>query len=200
MIYIIGIVIGYLIGSISMAYIISKSKGIDIKKTGTNNAGASNVFAFVGKAEGVAVGAFDILKAFLTAEFVYLISGGNFNAGAIAGVAAVVGHIFPFWMNFNGGKGFAPFLGTVLFVDWKLFLVFAVTIAVITLVTNYIVLATFSLTAAMPLYEFFIDKNYILAAVFFALAVLIWYRHKKNIVNLANGTEIKFKDVDKCKK
>ncbi len=195
MIYIVGIIMGYFIGSISMAYIISKSKGIDIKKIGTNNAGASNVFAFVGKAEGVAVGAFDILKAFFVAEFIYLLSGGNFTAGAIAGVAAVVGHIFPFWMKFNGGKGFAPFLGTVLFVDWKLFLIFAIIIVAITLITSYIVLATFTLTAAMPFYEFFIDKNYILAAVFFALAAIIWYRHKKNFVNLANGTEIKFKDV-----
>ncbi len=183
-----------------MAYIISKSKGVNIKSVGSNNAGASNVFITVGKAAGVAVGAFDILKAFFAAELTFLLFSGNIEAGIIAGIFAVIGHIFPFWMKFNGGKGLAPFMGVVLFCDWRIFLAFVVLIAAIILITDYIVIGTFSVTVLMPLYELMIVQNTVIGTVFIALGVLIWYEHRENMKRLIKGTEIGFRGKNKYKK
>ncbi len=191
--YIIGAVIGYVFGSVNMANIIAKSRGVNIKAVGSNNAGASNVFISVGKVYGVAVGIFDILKAFSAAEIVLLLFGGNREIAVIAGVMAVVGHIFPFWMRFNGGKGLAPFMGVVLFYDWKLFLIWAVLIAAIVLILDYISIGALSVTVFMPLYTIIFKREYFVAAFFICIAVLMWYRHKENIIRLLNGTEIGFR-------
>ena len=91
--YIIAAIVGYLLGCINMAWLISKSEGIDIKKVGSNNAGASNVFISVGKPQGVVVGAFDILKAFFAAEFISLIFPSNADLAVLAGAMAVIGQI-----------------------------------------------------------------------------------------------------------
>ncbi len=198
--YIVGAVIGYLFGCINTANIIAKSRGINIKAVGSNNAGASNVFISVGKLYGVAVGILDILKAFCAAEISFLIFSGNKDAAVLAGVTAVVGHIFPFWMKFSGGKGLAPFMGTVLFYDWKLFLIFVVFIAAIILITDYISIGALCVTAFMPAYTAFFRQEYLIAVFFLCLAVLMWYKHKDNIIRLKNGTEIGFRGKNRIKK
>lgn len=184
------VIAGYLFGCVNMAYIISNSQGINIKKVGSNNAGASNVFLSVGKKFGVAVGAFDILKAFCAAELVAVLFPGKTEAAVIAGVMAVIGHIFPFWMKFSGGKGLAPFMGTVLFFNWKLFLVFAVLIAAITLITDYISIGTFTVVFLMPAYMIATKSSLTLIVIFTALFVLVIYKHKDNIERLMKGEEI----------
>ena len=198
--YVFGAVIGYLLGCINMAGIIAKKRGINIKAVGSNNAGASNVFISVGKLYGIFVGACDILKSFSAAYLTFILFEGNKEAALLAGAMAVVGHNFPFWMHFNGGKGLAPFMGIVLFYDWKVFLIFAVVIAAATLITDFIVIGTFSVTALMPLYTVFIAKDYFAFGVFFLLGVLIWYKHRVNMKRIANGTEIGFLRKNKIKK
>ena len=198
--YIIGAVIGYFFGCINMANIISKSRGIDIKKVGSNNAGASNVFISVGKAFGVAVGAFDILKAFCAAELVYILFQHNFAAGLIAGAMAVLGHIFPFWMHFNGGKGLASFMGLVLFYDWRIFIVFALMVIVLTIATDYIAIAALTISALLPVCAAVIRHEYWFAAIFGVIAVVMWYKHRENIKRMKNGTEIGFLRKNKIKK
>ncbi|MBQ7873679.1 MAG: glycerol-3-phosphate acyltransferase [Oscillospiraceae bacterium] len=200
MAYILGALIGYLFGCINMANIISKSRGINIKKVGSNNAGASNVFISVGKAYGVAVGAFDILKAFCAAELVYILFSNNLMAGVIAGSMAVMGHIFPFWMNFNGGKGLAPFMGLVLFYDWKVFLAFVAVIIVLTLVTDFIAVGALTVTALMPFYAIIIKNEYWIASVFIIVAAVMWYKHRENIGRMKEGTEIGFLRKNKVRK
>ncbi len=200
MAYIFGAIIGYLFGCVNMAYFIAKSKGIDIKKVGSNNPGASNVFISVSKAAGVAVGACDILKSFFAAELTFLLFSGNFEAAIIAGAAAVIGHDFPFWMKFKGGKGLAPFMGVILFYDWRIFLAFVVIITAIILITDYIVIGTFTVTAFMPLYEIFIKKDLALAAIFLVLAGLIWFMHRENMKRIIKGTEIGFRRKNVYKK
>ena len=198
--YIIGALIGYFFGSINMANIISKKRGIDIKKVGSNNAGASNVFISVGKVDGIIVGAFDILKSFAAALIVYLIFSQNFTAGVIAGGAAIIGHIFPFWMKFKGGKGLAPFMGTVLFFDWKLFIFFAVLIIAITLITDFIGISALTITAIIPFYAFYLKHEIIIVVVFFVVSIIMWGKHIENIKRIANGTEIGFLRKNKLKK
>lgn len=198
--YIVGAVIGYLFGCINAANIISKSKGIDIKKVGSNNAGASNVFISVGKIYGVAVGFFDVLKSFLAAVIVYFIFSQNFTAGVVAGATAVFGHIFPFWMKFNGGKGLAPFMGLMLFYDFKCFLVFAVLIVAVTLITDFIGLGAITVATIIPFYAAFIRHETFLALIFTVISITMWCKHIENIKRIANGTEIGFLRKNKLKK
>ncbi|MBQ6877524.1 MAG: glycerol-3-phosphate acyltransferase [Oscillospiraceae bacterium] len=200
MAYIIGAILGYFLGCINMANIISKSRGIDIKKVGSNNAGASNVFISVGKMYGVAVGVFDILKAFSAAGIIYIIFSNNLLAAIIAGAMAVMGHIFPFWMKFNGGKGLAPFMGLVLFYDWKLFIVFALLIVAITLITDFIGIGALTVTVLLPVYAAFFRDEIAIALIFTVVSTVMWCKHIENIKRIANGTEIGFLRKNKIKK
>jgi glycerol-3-phosphate acyltransferase PlsY len=147
--YVFALVLGYLFGCINPATVIAKIKKVDIRNLGSKNPGASNVFITVGKGYGVIVGICDILKSFIAGQIIFSVTGGNTGAAAVACAMAVFGHNFPFWMKFNGGKGFAPFMGFILFYDWKLFLILVVAIAAIILITDYISIATFSLSALM---------------------------------------------------
>ena len=198
--YIFGAIIGYFFGCINMAGIIAKKRGINIKAVGSKNAGASNVFISVGKLYGIFVGACDVLKSFFAAYLTFVLFGGNKEAALVAGAMAVLGHNFPFWMHFNGGKGLAPFMGLVLFYDWRVFLVFVVVIAAATLITDFIVIGTFSVTVLMPLFTALIAKDNFAFCLFFLLCVLIWYRHRENMKRIANGTEIGFLRKNKPKK
>ena len=195
--FIIAAIAGYLFGCINPATIIAKIKKVDIRNIGSKNPGASNVFITVGFGYGVLVGILNILKSFLAAQIVFMLTGGNFGASVFAGAMAVFGHNYPFWLKFNGGKGFAPFMGLILFYDWKLFLVFAVVVVAIILIIDYISVATFSLTAFMPLYVFFTSELKIAALAFLLVAVTIWLRHRQNMKNLINGTEIGFRGKNK---
>ena len=195
--FIIAAIVGYLFGCINPATVIAKIKKVDIRNMGSKNPGASNVFITVGVGYGVIVGISDILKSFLAAQIIFWATGGNFVASVFAGTMAVFGHNYPFWLKFNGGKGFAPFLGLVLFYDWKLFLAFVVIIAAIILIIDYISVATFSLTAFMPVYVFFTNELKFVALAFLLVAVTIWIRHRQNMKNLINGTEIGFRGKNK---
>ena len=195
--FIIAAIVGYLFGCINPATVIAKIKKVDIRNMGSKNPGASNVFITVGVGYGVIVGISDILKSFLAAQIIFWATGGNFFASVFAGAMAVFGHNYPFLLKFNGGKGFAPFLGLVLFYDWKLFLALVVIIAAIILIIDYISVATFSLTAFMPVYVFFTYELKFVALAFLLVAVTIWIRHRQNMKNLINGTEIGFRGKNK---
>ena len=188
--YLIAAITGYLFGSVNMAYIISKSRGVNIKAVGSHNAGASNVFISVGKVFGVAVGAFDVLKAFCASQLIAFLFPETFETAVFAGVMAIVGHIFPFWMKFSGGKGLAPFMGTVLFVDWRVFIAFAVIIAAITLITDYIAVGTLAVSLLMPIYAAAAKYGVFLTVIFALLCALIWFKHIDNIKRLLKGEEI----------
>lgn len=198
--YVFSVIIGYLFGSFNSASIISGLRGYDIKKIGTKNAGASNVFISVGKVYGVIVAVFDILKAFLAAEIAFLLFSESKELAVLSGVMAVVGHIFPFWMKFNGGKGLAPFMGIILFYDWKLFFILVFFIAAIILITDYIAIGALCVTAFMPIYTAIFKGEYLIGAFLLVLAALMWYKHKENIIRLKNGTEIGFRKKNKIKK
>ena len=197
--YIISAIIGYLFGCVNTAYIVAKLKGINIKKTGTTNAGASNVFISVGKIYGVFAAIGDVLKSFIAAELMYLIFD-NFEAGIIAGGMAVIGHIFPFWIKFNGGKGLASLMGLILFYDfWACFFTFLFLIAV-TLITDFIALGSLSVATVMTIYVCMFDERSVILPVFIILTIIIWFKHRENIVRIKNKTEIGFLRKNKYKK
>ena len=188
--YLFGAVLGYLLGSTSIATIISRHKGIDIKKVGSNNPGASNVFMLVGRKYGVIVALVDIFKAFISAELTFIIFPNSYNAAIIAGFFAVIGHIYPIFLKFKGGKGTATFLGLVLFYNWKIFVILIVLMAFITVISNFIVFATFTSITIMMVYPYIVNDNIVVKFAFTFIFLLMLYKHRENIKNLINGTEM----------
>ena len=130
--------IGYFIGTINPAFLFSKMKGFDVRERGSGNAGATNAFLTIGKICGMLCALLDILKAFLAFKICKILFPAVQYAGILAGSVCVLGHIFPVWMGFRGGKGLACLGGLVLAYNWKLFCVMLVLEVVLTLMVNYI--------------------------------------------------------------
>ncbi len=188
--YVICAFIGYMFGCFSTSYVVGKLNGFDIREKGSNNAGASNTFVLLGLKAGVVVGLVDVLKAFLAAYLCRKLFPAIPYAGVVGGVCAVIGHIFPFYMRFKGGKGLASFMGMVLSMDWRAFLLFAVVITVITLITNYIAIATLTTAVAYPLYVLFVLGSAVAAMIIAAASVIMFFKHIINIKRIIKGEEI----------
>ncbi len=198
-IYTVGfILLGYLIGSSSMSFYISKAKKINLKEEGSKNLGASNTLALMGKKAGLAVLVHDVLKSFLVVLIIRLCMHVPYNQVgwllAVGGVFAVVGHIFPFYLKFKGGKGFASYIGVVMGLDWRLFLGIVVLIVVAAFITDYIVAGTFSTITVAPVY-FLFRQEWAVAAILLAGSLLILYKHRENIVSIKNGREMKVRSA-----
>ncbi len=188
--YLAAIVIGYGFGCINPAYIFAKIKGVDILAHGSHNPGASNATITMGWKYGVLVGLIDILKAFASVMIIKAIFPDTLAAQAAAGVACVVGHVFPVTHKFRGGKGFASFLGLVLGLDWRFFLIIGVGILLISFITDYIAIATLSTVIAEPVLLACVKAQYIVMAVVCVASLLIIFRHFENIKKIAKGEEI----------
>lgn len=191
--FVAAILIGYLLGCFNLAFIISKVKKVDLQNTGSKNLGASNTFITVGKGLGVLVGACDIFKCTLVVILAKLICPEIDYLPYIAGVACVMGHMFPFYLKFKGGKGFASFLGMSLGIHWKYFIVIGICIILITLITKYIVLATMATVISYPIFLFFDTNNWIVVTLVAFLSIIIIIKHHKNLIRIVKGEEFKFK-------
>lgn len=197
----ISVVIGYLFGNIQTAYILGKLlKKVDIRTMGQGNAGASNAVESLGWKFGVLVGVVDILKGVLSILLIKLLYDAHFDSeGAFLlymnGYAAILGHIYPFFMNFKGGKGTATLVGILLGMQPLYGLIGILFIASITLLTDYIVLGTVALTL------YVIALTYIKGLGMGALVIsvlgafLSMFLHRKNYVRIRNGTETKLSQV-----
>ena len=188
--HIISAVIGYACGCINFAFIISKLKGFDIRDTGSGNAGASNVKIALGWKYGIFTALCDILKAVLATLLCQKLFPSVSLAPYIGGTFAVLGHIYPFYMNFKGGKGYASYTGMILALNWKLALCMMLYGVVVTLVTDYIFIATVSTTVIVFLYYLYKKAEAGVLILLALLAVIITYKHKINFIRLKNHEEI----------
>ena len=187
--------IGYALGSSNMAFYLAKLKRVDLAHDGgTGNPGASNALILMGWRAGVLVGAHDIGKAVLAVWFVGVLFPGVPLCGVVAGVACVIGHMFPFYLHFRGGKGFAAYLGMTLALNWRFALGLLVVIAVLLLVTDYIVVGTMTTVISYPAYCA-ATHHYVMAALLCIASVIMIYKHCMNLVRIANGTEIGFRSA-----
>jgi len=180
-----------------MAYYIAKLKRIDMRGHGSGNLGASNAAIVLGWGPGIAVGIHDIGKAALAVLLAELLFPRLEYAGTAAGVACVLGHIFPFWLKFKGGKGFAPYLGMALALNWKMALVVMAAVLLITLVTDYLVLGTFTTIVTVPIWLGLANKSVVLALILLVATAAVLYKHRENIKRLRNGTEIGLRSTAK---
>ena len=182
--------IGYVIGTSNMAVYLAKLKGVDLAHDGgTGNPGASNALILMGWKAGVLVGAHDIGKAVLAVWLAGVLFPEVALSGAVAGVACVIGHMFPFYMHFRGGKGFAAYLGMTLALNWKFALGLLIAIALLVLVTDYIVVGTMTTVVSFPAYCA-ATHHYVMALLLCVASAIMIYKHRSNLVRIANGTEI----------
>lgn len=190
--YLICIVLGYAIGCINPAFFIAKLHGMDIRKNGSKNAGASNTLILFGKIQGVLCALFDIGKAYFVIWLAQYLFPTLTWAFAVTSIACIFGHVFPFYMNFKGGKGLACFGGMVLVFDWRVFLIFLAAELVIVLLADYICFVPITASLVFPVVYGFMRRDLVGALMLGIIALLMLYKHKENITRIRQGTEAHF--------
>ena len=181
--------LGYLLGCSNMALYLARLRGVDIRANGSGNLGASNAMTTMGWGAGVLTALHDIGKSVLAVYLARRFVPDSAHAGLNAGAASVVGHIFPVFFHFRGGKGLASYFGMILAVNWKLALVIFAVNVVLTLVTDYIVIATMATMIVFPIWAA-LKMDWISCAIAAAASLCAISRHGDNFRRLANGTEI----------
>ena len=184
------ILASYMIGCSNMALYISKIKNVDIRTGGSGNLGASNATALLGWRAGILVALHDIGKAALVVYLAKRFFPELSYSGAVAGVACVLGHIFPFYLKFKGGKGFASYVGMTLALKWKFALIMVVLIVAVILITDYMVAGTTLTILAVPVYFGIAEHSFILAMILCIATGVMIYKHRMNYVRIYNGTEM----------
>ncbi len=195
------IIIGYLLGNINASFILGKIfKGIDIREEGTSNAGASNAVIVMGWKFGVATFLIDALKAAVAMWIVKYITNGNIDLAVLAGVMAMVGHIYPVFMKFKGGKGIASILGIMVGLNGFIALVLYITIALGAIITNYLVMGELLILILFPIAVYLFGySNFAIALIIFA-CLLSAYKLRENFYRTFKGTEQKLSSVFPKKK
>lgn len=188
MAYLISVLIGYGLGCISPSYIVARLNGFDIREKGSRNAGASNIVLTLGKARGFLCAAFDIAKAALAV----LITGWIFtetDTFAVTAAAAILGHIFPFYMGFRGGKGLACLGGVILAYDLKVFAVMLAAELVIALATDYICFIPITASVSFPVVYGVMDRDIWGALLLALVGVVVFCKHLVNLRRIRVGRE-----------
>jgi len=193
-------VLSYLIGSVPWGYLIARLKGVDIRQHGSGNIGTANVLRVMGKKWGYLVFLCDFFKGILSVKLGSLIAAYflvNVGLGSvIAALACVLGHDYPIWLGFKGGKGIATLAGTVLSLFPPLvFVSFGVVWIAVFLIGRYTSLASISAAVALPIAAYLIVAKAelpLLVGFSVLMAALAIWRHRTNIARLLNGTENRF--------
>ncbi len=182
----VAIVFGYLLGSIPFGLVVTRAAGLgDVRKIGSGNIGATNVLRTGNKSLAALTLLLDALKGTAAA-----LIAGHFapDYGLAAGFAAFVGHIFPVWLGFRGGKGVATYLGVLAGLAWPVALVFAAVWLALAFLLRYSSLAALVAALAVPVALYFMRLPEI-AALFAVMSAVVWFKHKANIARLLAGTE-----------
>ncbi len=184
------IFISYLLGSVPTGVIIAKlAKGTDPRRSGSGNIGATNVARTLGRGAGVATLLGDMLKGAIPVFYAMHYASLGVVVVSLAALAAVLGHLFPVYLGFKGGKGVATACGVFLVLSPLATLICAVVFALIVLVTRYVSLGSMYSAITMPLALALLPGKLEFAPVSFLIALLIVFRHRANIKRLKEGTE-----------
>ncbi len=181
----------YLLGSIPTGYIIGNLAGVDVRKVGSGNVGATNVARVLGKGRGALTLAVDVGKGWL-AGYVARRLGVSLVCVTAVGMAVFLGHLYPIFLRFNGGKGVATALGVFLALApgtvWVLFVIFAIAVAASRIVS----VGSLSAALAAPVVFWLFELSPVVIAMGGFIALMIVWRHRSNIQRLRAGTEAKF--------
>jgi glycerol-3-phosphate acyltransferase PlsY len=187
------LIVPYLLGSVSFSYIAGRIfGGIDIRTVGSGNAGATNVYRNLGLKPFLFASFFDILKGLVAVILTKSLFPENEILIILSAVAVIIGHNWPIFFGFKGGKGIASTIGVVIGLHPLSALIVIVTMALIVYITRYVSLGSLISTLLLPIlfYLFMGDKVYYIIFAL-VLTVMAWYRHRSNIKRLLNGTESK---------
>lgn len=187
------VVICYLIGSIPFSYIAARVLAhTDVRTRGSGNVGATNVFRTSGVGAALVALAGDLLKGVLAAWLGLTL--GGLSGAVLCSLAAVIGHCYPLFLKFRGGKAVATAGGVVLFLMPQVVLILLVIFILVILVSRYVSLASITVAIALPAIAFILHNpwQYILLSVL--MAILVVYRHRENIKKLKEGTEAQIGD------
>lgn len=195
--YVLVVLCAYVVGSSSMSFYLSKLNGVELRDKGSKNLGASNAMILMGWKAGILVGIHDIGKSVIAVLLANYMFPDLPYIGVLAGVACILGHIFPFYLRFKGGKGFASFIGMVLALNWKYALVLLVLIVLVTLVTDYIVSGTITAVVLSPIYFGIAERNVIIPCIILIATTVILYKHRENFVRMYKGTEIGLRSANR---
>jgi glycerol-3-phosphate acyltransferase PlsY len=190
--------LGYVLGSIPFGYLLVRARsGRDVRAIGSGNIGATNVARAAGLSTGVATLVLDLAKGLFAVWLAGQGSGGNIRIMMYAGLAAILGHVFPVWLKFSGGKGVATALGVFLMISWAAVAAAVAIFAIVVLFWRYVSLGSISAAAALPLLVYLLyapghaPPTAVTAATLLS-SVLIIVKHRKNIERLLSGTEPRF--------
>jgi glycerol-3-phosphate acyltransferase PlsY len=180
-------VIAYLLGNISPSTIQAKMAGLDIKKEGSGNAGTTNTLRVLGKKAALITLVIDIGKGVLAV----LIGGwmASPHAAGLCAVAVLLGHVFPVFLKFQGGKGVATAFGAFLAIDWRMALLCLLIVAVVVLLTRYVSLGSVTAAVACPFLCLWLDPDFVPYVIVMVLIVI--FKHRADLVRLAHGEENK---------
>jgi len=200
--YIVTAFLSYLLGSIPAGFLVARAKGVDIRRVGSGNIGATNVFRSVGKLPGIFVFIVDAVKGYAACAFVGSLGARWFAVSSsdavqefflvLAGFVAVLGHNYTCWLGFKGGKGIATSAGVLLALFPKALLVVLGIWILVFAVSRYVSLASIIGAFWLPIFVWVFsygDRLVVIAMVLTALAI---YKHKSNIQRLIAGTENRF--------
>lgn len=187
--------LAYLAGCFNTAYFLGKRKKVNVLESGSKNPGASNAMVTMGWKAGVLVGAADIFKCALSVLVAKLVFPIVPELWFVAALGCVLGHMFPFYLKFRGGKGLACLVGALLALHPLAFVAGGIIIIILTLVTDYIVISTYTLSLLFPVFAFFFGEwqggsGYICGGLALTVSVFIIAKHFVNFKRLLAGTEI----------
>lgn len=183
------LVLGYLLGSIPFGIILTRlSGGPDLRSIGSGNIGATNVLRTGNKKLAALTLLGDMLKGTAAVLLAGALLGGR-EAGLVAGLGAFLGHLFPVWLRFKGGKGVATFLGILIALKGSIALIFAAIWLSIAYLTRFSSLSALIASLLTPLLLLFWVRDAKAAALMTVLAVLLWFMHRENIARLLAGRE-----------
>ena len=201
--YIIVGIVAYLLGSISFSVIISKKMaGFDVREKGSGNAGATNMLRSVGAKAAVLTLLGDLLKGVVAILFAIIVGAIAKNTDKallvqIAGILVVIGHTFPIFFGFKGGKGVATSLGVILMTNWKIGLICLVFALVLMALTKIVAMGSVGAAILFPILVLFMHTNFTISdgSSYFIysiiLAIIVVFNHRSNIQRILNGNENK---------
>lgn len=198
-VYFLVAIISYLIGSISFSVIFTKKfKGFDVRDKGSKNAGSTNVLRTAGKGVAALTLICDILKGVIAiwiAKFIGDIEGSKYPEILIqvSAIFVVIGHTFPIFFGFKGGKGVATSLGVLFVVNWQIALICLVFALILMILTKIVSIGSIAAAILFPVLTLFISDNYIVSGDYkifgIILALMVCYNHRSNIQRLMSGKE-----------
>lgn len=191
--------LGYLFGMLSPSALLSKLKRVNMREKGTGNLGASNTLLVLGRGYGVLVMVIDIFKSFLAGKIAQLMFPGFVIAGFLAGLGAVIGHVYPFYLHFKGGKGLACFGGMICFYNPWLLLFYLTGGVVLMILANRSIFLPVFISITFPLIVLMETHEWGLFTVAVITSILIIWIHRKNFGRVKRGEEAPMRELIKTK-